>query len=73
MPYVSKQWLEEAADGVIALSAGVAGDVGQALLGDKGAWLPSGLATGCDFIPGAFTSSFIAPAERAMRSTCTRR
>tara|TARA_R110002072_G_scaffold1815_8_gene15334 strand:- start:16790 stop:20284 length:3495 start_codon:yes stop_codon:yes gene_type:complete len=35
MPYVSKQWLEAATEGVIALSAGVAGDVGQALLSDK--------------------------------------
>jgi DNA polymerase III subunit alpha len=35
VPYVSKSWLEVAADGVIALSAGSAGDVGQALLGDK--------------------------------------
>ena len=37
LPYVSRPWLEEAAEGVVALSAGVAGDVGQALLGDKGA------------------------------------
>ena len=35
IPYVKKSWLEEAAEGVIALSAGVAGDVGQALMGDK--------------------------------------
>lgn len=35
VPYVKKCWLEEAAEGVIALSAGVAGDVGQALMGDK--------------------------------------
>ncbi|HEY6132202.1 MAG TPA: DNA polymerase III subunit alpha [Halioglobus sp.] len=35
VPYVSKSWLEEAADGIIALSAGVAGDVGQALLGER--------------------------------------
>ena len=34
-PYVTKAWLEEAAEGVIALSGGAAGDVGQALLGDK--------------------------------------
>ncbi len=37
VPYVSKSWLEEAADGLIALSAGAVGDVGQALLGDKAA------------------------------------
>lgn len=35
VPYVKKCWLEEAAEGLIALSAGVAGDVGQALMGDK--------------------------------------
>jgi DNA polymerase-3 subunit alpha len=35
VPYVSKRWLEEAAEGVIALSAGASGDVGQALLGEK--------------------------------------
>ncbi len=37
VPYVSKVWLEEACAGVIALSAGAAGDVGQALLGDRAA------------------------------------
>jgi DNA polymerase-3 subunit alpha len=37
MPYVSKSWLEELTEGVIALSAGAAGDVGQALLGDRAA------------------------------------
>ena len=35
MPYVAKNWLEECAEGVIALSAGTAGEVGQALLGEK--------------------------------------
>jgi DNA polymerase-3 subunit alpha len=35
LPYVSKRWLEEAAEGVIALSVGAAGDVGQALVGDR--------------------------------------
>ena len=30
-PYVHKSWLGEAAEGVIALSGGAAGDVGQAL------------------------------------------
>ncbi len=37
VPYVSKAWLEEACAGVIALSAGAAGDVGQALLGERAA------------------------------------
>jgi DNA polymerase-3 subunit alpha len=35
LPYVARAWLEEAAEGVIALSVGAAGDVGQALLGDR--------------------------------------
>jgi DNA polymerase III subunit alpha len=35
MPYVKKAWLEECAEGVIALSAGAAGEIGQALIGDK--------------------------------------
>ncbi len=35
MPYVRQAWLEEASEGLIALSAGAAGDVGQALLGGK--------------------------------------
>jgi DNA polymerase-3 subunit alpha len=35
VPYVSKQWLAEHAEGVIALSCGAAGDVGQALLGER--------------------------------------
>jgi len=37
IPYVRRAWLEEAAEGVIALSCGAAGDVGQALLGDRAA------------------------------------
>ncbi len=37
VPLVSKSWLEQACEGVIALSAGAAGDVGQALLGDRAA------------------------------------
>ena len=35
VPYVHKSWLQSCAEGVIALSAGAAGDVGQALLGGK--------------------------------------
>ncbi|MFK7976573.1 MAG: DNA polymerase III subunit alpha [Halioglobus sp.] len=35
VPYVHRAWLEEFADGLIALSCGAAGDVGQALLGEK--------------------------------------
>ena len=38
VPYVSKAWLAECAEGLIALSAGAAGEVGQALLGDKPDW-----------------------------------
>ncbi len=37
IPYVRKSWLEGSAEGVIALSAGAAGDVGQALLAGKAA------------------------------------
>lgn len=35
VPYVQRAWLEEMSEGLIALSAGAAGDVGQALLGGK--------------------------------------
>ncbi|MEM8659838.1 MAG: DNA polymerase III subunit alpha [Pseudomonadota bacterium] len=35
VPYVRKTWLEAHASGVIALSAGAAGEVGQALLAEK--------------------------------------
>jgi len=35
VPFVSRAWLEESSEGVIALSGGAAGDVGQALLGDR--------------------------------------
>jgi DNA polymerase-3 subunit alpha len=35
MPYVQRDWLPQYAAGVIALSAGAAGDVGQALVGGK--------------------------------------
>jgi len=34
-PYVDKAWLKDHSEGIIALSAGAAGDVGQALLGGK--------------------------------------
>jgi DNA polymerase-3 subunit alpha len=34
-PFVEKSWLETHAEGVIALSTGATGDVGQALLGGK--------------------------------------
>ncbi len=34
-PFVRRDWLAEHAEGVIALSAGAAGEVGQALLGGK--------------------------------------
>ena len=34
-PFVQRDWLASCADGVIALSGGAAGDVGQALLGGK--------------------------------------
>ncbi len=34
-PYVKREWVCAKAEGVIALSGGAAGDVGQALLGDK--------------------------------------
>jgi DNA polymerase-3 subunit alpha len=35
IPHVHKAWLRECAEGVIALSCGAMGDVGQALLGEK--------------------------------------
>ncbi len=35
LPYISKYWLEETTEGVIALSAGATGDVGHALLADR--------------------------------------
>ncbi len=35
VPYVEKAWLAEHAEGVIALSCGAAGDVGQALLAER--------------------------------------
>ena len=34
-PYVEKSWLEDNAEGILALSGGAAGDVGQALLAAK--------------------------------------
>ncbi|MBN7797517.1 DNA polymerase III subunit alpha [Parahaliea mediterranea] len=34
-PYVKREWLAEQSDGLIALSCGAAGDVGQAILGGK--------------------------------------
>ena len=35
VPYIDRAWLEEYSEGVIALSGGAAGDVGQALLGNR--------------------------------------
>ena len=35
VPYVGKEWLQECSGGLIALSAGAAGEVGQSLVGGK--------------------------------------
>jgi DNA polymerase-3 subunit alpha len=35
VPYVQREWLEQHAEGLIALSCGAAGDVGQALISEK--------------------------------------
>ncbi|WP_116364773.1 DNA polymerase III subunit alpha [Parahaliea mediterranea] len=34
-PYVKREWLQQKAEGVLALSGGAAGDVGQAIVGGK--------------------------------------
>jgi len=54
VPYVHKSWLEEYAEGVIALSAGAAGELGQALLGGKSDMAAEGLRYWMDLYPGRF-------------------
>ena len=54
VPYVHKSWLVECAGGVIALSAGAAGDVGQALLGGKADQALQRAQFWMDLYPGRF-------------------
>jgi len=54
VPYVQKSWLDEHSAGVIALSAGVAGEVGQALLGGKGELAQAQLQAWMERYPGRF-------------------
>ena len=54
VPYVNKSWLAECAGGVIALSTGAAGDVGQALLGGKADQARQRAQFWMDLYPGRF-------------------
>ena len=54
LPYVSKSWLQECSDGLIALSAGAAGEVGQALVGDKPALARERARYWMNLYPGRF-------------------
>jgi DNA polymerase-3 subunit alpha len=53
-PYVRRDWLAECAEGVIALSCGAAGDVGQALLADKQELAEQRARAWMDVYPGRF-------------------
>jgi DNA polymerase-3 subunit alpha len=53
-PYVHKAWLAERSDGIIALSCGAAGDVGQALLAERAAQAESRAAYWMGLYPGRF-------------------
>jgi len=54
LPYVHKSWLAECAAGVIALSAGAAGEVGQALLAGREALAESRAREWMAVYPGRF-------------------
>jgi DNA polymerase-3 subunit alpha len=54
LPYVHKSWLAECAEGVIALSAGAAGEVGQALVGGKPGLAAERARCWSELYPGRF-------------------
>ncbi len=54
VPYVHKSWLQECSQGVIALSAGAAGEVGQALLGGKADLAATRLSQWMALYPGRY-------------------
>ncbi len=54
VPYVQKAWLRDCSEGVIALSCGAAGDVGQALLGGKDTLAQERARFWMDLYPGRF-------------------
>ncbi|HAN29002.1 MAG TPA: DNA polymerase III subunit alpha [Haliea salexigens] len=53
-PYVHKAWLAERSEGIIALSCGAAGDVGQALLAGRAAQAEARAAHWMTLYPGRF-------------------
>lgn len=53
-PYVHKAWLAERSEGIIALSCGAAGDVGQALLAGRAAQAEGRAAHWMTLYPGRF-------------------
>jgi hypothetical protein len=69
-PRVQTQWLEEHCDGLIALSAGALGEIGQALLNGRDSRRPSAWPGGRRSSRSASISNFIVPAAKAMRSMC---
>ena len=73
VPYVHKSWLEEYAEGVIALSAGAAGELGRPCWGVRPIWLLSVLRYWMDLYPGVSILSCTAPGVRGTRPMCTRR
>ncbi|NND67186.1 MAG: DNA polymerase III subunit alpha [Halioglobus sp.] len=54
VPYVQKSWLADHAEGLIALSCGAAGDVGQALLAERGDLAAERAAHWMQLYPGRF-------------------
>ncbi|NHN37815.1 DNA polymerase III subunit alpha [Pseudomaricurvus alcaniphilus] len=54
LPYLSRDWISERAEGVIALSGGKQGDIGQALLSGKGELAANLLAGWMSDFPGRF-------------------
>ncbi|GAB5450668.1 MAG: DNA polymerase III subunit alpha [Halioglobus sp.] len=54
VPHVAKEWLRNCSEGVIALSCGAAGDVGQALLGGKDKLAQERARFWMDLYPGRF-------------------
>ncbi|MEM1112418.1 MAG: DNA polymerase III subunit alpha [Pseudomonadota bacterium] len=54
VPLVDRAWLPDYADGLIGLSAGAAGDVGQALLGERSELAERRARFWADLLPGRF-------------------
>ncbi len=70
---IERDWVKEAAEGLIALSAAKEGEIGHALLDGEEAKAEALLREWMEVFPGASTSKCNVPAGSTTRSTSTRR